>query len=71
MRTQSKTLSIIESVANTLIGLGTSFGIQLFIFPYFGIIISHTTNAKITLLFFVVSFIRSYLIRRFFNQIKK
>lgn len=67
---QSKKLSVLESITNTAIGLISSYMIQLTVFPWFNIHMSHATNIKITLIFFVASFFRSYLIRRFFNTIK-
>ena len=70
MAKQSKKLSVIESIANTLIGLAVSYIVQLLVFPLYGIKISHSTNIQITLIFFVISFVRSYLLRRFFNKLK-
>lgn len=69
MKPQSKKMSIIESITNTVIGLLTSFYVQLLVFPIFGIIVSTGTNIKITAIFFVVSFTRSYCCRRIFNKI--
>ena len=65
---QSKKYSIIESVANTLIGLVTSFIIQLIIYPLLDIPVSISQNIIITLVFLIVSIIRGYLIRRLFNK---
>ena len=65
---QSKKYSIIESVANTVIGLVTSFIIQLIIYPLLDIPVSFNQNIIITLVFFTVSIIRGYLIRRLFNK---
>ena len=70
MAKQSKKLSAIESIANTLIGLVVSYIVQLLVFPLYDIEISHSTNIQITLIFFVISFVRSYLLRRFFNKLK-
>lgn len=69
MKPQSKKMSIIESVTNTVIGLITSFYIQYLVFPFFGIHVSTETNLKITAVFFVISFARGYGIRRIFNEI--
>lgn len=69
MKSQSKKMSILESITNTVIGLLTSFYIQLLIFPIFGIHVTTGTNIKITAIFFIVSFIRSYTTRRIFNKI--
>jgi multisubunit Na+/H+ antiporter MnhE subunit len=68
---QSKKLSVIETSTNIVIGLIVSFIIQLFLFPFMGIPISHKQNVIITLVFFVASFIRGYLVRRFFNSKSK
>jgi len=65
---QSKKYSIIESVANTVIGLVTSFIIQLIIYPLLDIPVSINQNIIITLVFFTVSVLRGYLIRRYFNK---
>ena len=65
---QSKKYSIIESVTNTLIGLVTSFIIQLIIYPLLDIPVSIGQNIIITFVFLIVSIIRGYLIRRLFNK---
>jgi hypothetical protein len=68
---QSKKLSIIEAVSNTIIGLITSFCIQIIIYPFLDIKVSLNQNIFITLVFFIVSIIRGYLVRRLFNKIKR
>jgi hypothetical protein len=70
MKGQSKTLSGIESVVNAAIGILLSFFIQIWLFPYFGIYVSAETNMQITMVFFAISFIRSYCLRRLFNNFK-
>jgi len=67
---QSKKLSIIEAVSNTIIGLVTSFAIQLIIYPFLNIEVSISQNILITFIFFIASIIRGYLVRRLFNKIK-
>ena len=66
---QSKKHSAIERIINVLIGLLTSFLIQLVLYPFLNITVTFSQNIIITLVFFVASFIRGYLIRRFFNKI--
>lgn len=66
---QSKKHSAIESITNVIIGLITSFLIQLVLYPLLDIPVNFSQNVIITLVFFVSSFIRGYLIRRFFNKI--
>lgn len=70
MKRQSKELSLIEAVSNTIIGLITSFLIQLVIYPILGIPVSIGQNVIITLVFFFASIIRGYFVRRLFNGIK-
>ena len=67
---QTKNKSLIEAVSNTIIGLGTSFAIQLIIYPVLNIPVSIGQNIIITAVFFIVSIIRSYLVRRLFNSFK-
>jgi len=66
---QSKNLSIVEAVSNTVIGLLTSFAIQLMIYPILNIEVSINQNIIITFVFFIASIIRGYLVRRLFNKI--
>lgn len=71
MTKQSKKHSIFESIANTVIGLVSSYLVQLMVFPLYGIKISHSTNIQITLIFFIISFTRSYVVRIAFNKLHK
>lgn len=66
---QTKKQSIIESLTNIIVGLITSFLIQLIIYPILDIPVSLNQNIIITIVFFIVSFLRGYLLRRFFNKI--
>lgn len=66
---QKKKYSILESITNVVVGLILSFCIQLVIYPIMDIPVSFSQNIIITSVFFTVSFIRGYLIRRIFNKI--
>jgi len=66
---QTKNKSIIESIAQTIIGLGTSILIQVILYPIMGIPVTFAQNIIITIVFFIVSIIRGYLVRRYFNKI--
>ena len=66
---QTKNKSIIESLTNTVTGLLTSFLIQIIIYPLLDIPVTVGQNILITLVFFIASFLRGYLIRRIFNKI--
>lgn len=66
---QSKQKSLIESVIQTVIGLGTSVLIQAVLYPIMGIPVTFFQNLIITLVFFVVSIVRGYFVRRIFNKL--
>ncbi len=63
--------SILESIANVVAGLITSFLIQLVIYSMLKIPVSIDQNIIITTVFFVASVIRGFVIRRIFNQLRK
>ena len=65
---QTRLESFIESAMNIGIGYFVALASQLLIFPMFGIIIPFSTNLWIGLWFTVISLIRSYAIRRWFNK---
>jgi uncharacterized protein YacL len=65
---QTKKQSAFESVVNIVIGLITSFLIQLVIYPLLNIPVSLNQNIIITIVFFIASFIRGYFVRRYFNH---
>jgi len=66
---QSKRKSFIESTVQTIIGLGTSILIQVILYPLMGIPVTLSQNIIITMVFFSVSIIRGYFIRRLFDKI--
>jgi len=66
---QTKRKSLIESIAQTLIGLITSILIQFVLYPIMGIPVTIFQNIIITLVFFIVSIIRGYLVRRLFDKL--
>lgn len=65
---QSKLNSFIESLTNILIGYITALLSQLLIFPLFNINIPLSDNLLIGLYFTLISLVRSYAIRRWFNK---
>ena len=67
---QSKKMSLIETIVSVTIGYIIALVSQLVIFPVFNIEVSLTDNLLIGLFFTVVSIIRGYYVRRFFNWIK-
>ena len=68
MTGQSKRHSVLESVTNIAVGAGVAFMSQVIIFPMYGIHVSTSTNLAMTGWFTLISFVRSYLLRRWFNR---
>ena len=66
---QTKRHSLIESLVNILIGYFTALFSQFLIFPLFDINIPLSDNLLIGLYFTIISLIRSYLVRRYFNNL--
>lgn len=67
---QSKLQSLIEATTNTAVGFIISLASTFVIFPIVGIATSTKQNVEITLYFTVISILRSYIIRRYFNKAK-
>ena len=68
-RGQTKTGSVIEAIANIVIGIGIAFVSQIIIFSSYGIAVSTSLNVKMTMWFTAVSLTRSFILRRIFNRI--
>jgi hypothetical protein len=66
---QSRLQSLSESLLNVGIGFFISMAAQFIIFPNYDIHISMSDNLAIGLWFTVVSIVRSYVIRRWFNKV--
>ena len=65
---QSKVDSLVESCVNTLIGFLVALIVQMFVIaPLFSLPTSKTQDFLITTIFTVLSVIRSYYCRRYFN----
>jgi len=67
---QSRLMSLIESVANVLVGYGVAVGTQILIFPVFGLHTTLAQNLKMGAVFTLVSIARSFALRRAFEAIR-
>jgi hypothetical protein len=65
---QSKKESFKESLINTFIGFTISLAATFLVLPLFGIHSTALKNLGITICFTVISILRGYLIRRYFNK---
>lgn len=68
---QSRRGSAFEAVMNVLVGFGINYFANLAIFPLFGMHISLSDNLLMGAIYTVISVVRSYCIRRWFNGFKR
>lgn len=67
---QSRLMSLVESLANVLVGYGVAVLTQVVVFPLFGLAVTVTENLLIGLIFTAVSIVRSYALRRSFEALR-
>ena len=65
---QSKRESLIETLTNVGIGWFISFIANMLVLPLFGYNINLTDGVLISIIFTVISIIRGYVVRRWFNS---
>lgn len=65
---QTKKQSLRESITNTAVGALINLGFSFLLFPAVGIASSGGQNAVVVAFFTVVSIVRGYVIRRYFNK---
>jgi hypothetical protein len=67
---QSRLMSLVESVANVIVGYGVAVVTQILIFPVFGLQTTLGQNLAMGGVFTIVSLARSFLLRRLFETIR-
>ena len=67
---QSRIMSLVEAVANVVVGYGVAVVTQILIFPVFGLHTTLAQNLKLGLVFTIVSIARSFALRRLFEAIR-
>ena len=68
---QSKKDSLVEAITSNIASIALVFLTQMYLFPYLDIHISPVANLKVTLAIGVVTTLKSYLLRRYFNNLAK
>ena len=63
-------MSLVESVANVVVGYGVAVVTQILIFPIFGLRTTLAQNLQMGLVFTVVSVGRSFALRRVFEAVR-
>ena len=67
---QSRTMSLVEAVANVIVGYLLAIATQIVVFPLFGIETGLAEHLSIGLAFVGVSLLRGYLFRRMFEAFR-
>lgn len=67
---QSRTMSLVEAIANVAVGYGVAVVTQMLVFPVFGLQTTLAQNLKLGLIFTVVSIARSFMLRRVFEAVR-
>lgn len=67
---QSRLMSLVESVANVIVGYGVAVVTQILIFPVFGLQTTLGQNLAMGGVFTIVSLARSFFLRRLFEAIR-
>lgn len=68
--TQSRLMSLVEAIANVIVGYGVAVITQILIFPMFGLHTTLAQNLKMGAIFTIVSIARSFALRRVFEAIR-
>ena len=68
---QSKRESLIETLTNVGIGWFISFIANMLVLPLFGYNINLTDGVLISIIFTIISIVRGYVVRRWFNSKEK
>jgi hypothetical protein len=63
-------MSLVESIANVVVGYGVAVVTQMLVFPLFGLHASLNQNLMMGLVFTGVSLVRSYCLRRVFETLR-
>ena len=67
---QSRRQSLIEAITNVVVGYALAVLTQIVVFPWFGLKVSLNDNLAIGAMFVIISLLRSYALRRLFEQLR-
>jgi hypothetical protein len=67
---QSRRMSLVEAVANVVVGYAVAVLTQIIVFPLFGLQVSLVDNLAIGVAFTAISLARSFVLRRVFEAIR-
>ena len=67
---QSRLMSLVEAIANVVVGYGIAVLTQLIVFPWFGLPARISDALALGLIFTAVSLARSFALRRLFEAVR-
>ena len=67
---QSRRMSLVESLANVVVGYGIAIATQAVVFPLFGLQTTLSDDMAIGAIFSAVSVARSFVLRRVFEAFR-
>ena len=68
--TQSRRMSLVEAVINVVVGYSLAVGMQIAVFPAFGINVALRDQLSIGGAFTAISLVRDLLLRRMFERFR-
>ena len=69
--TQTRRMSLLESVTNVVVGYVLAIITQILVFPWFGIVTDLKQHLAIGLAFVAVSLARGFVLRRIFEHFSR
>ena len=66
---QSRRMSLAEALTNVAVGYGIAVATQMAVFPLFGLHATLAQNMTMGAIFTIVSIVRSYALRRVFEEV--
>jgi membrane protein implicated in regulation of membrane protease activity len=67
---QSRWISLVEAVANVIVGYGFAVALQLLLYPFFGMHPTLGQSLQIGAAFMILSVLRSYAVRRVLERLR-
>ncbi|MBE0455728.1 MAG: hypothetical protein IBX58_19045 [Roseovarius sp.] len=67
--TQSRTMSLVEAMANVVVGYVLAIVTQMIVFPWFGLEAALVEHLAIGAAFVMISLARGYILRRIFEHL--
>lgn len=67
---QTRAMSLVEAIANVVVGYGVAVVTQIVVFPLFGLHPTLAQNLRIGVAFTVASLVRSFTLRRIFEALR-